>query len=109
MASKTDPLFKSRHELKEAIENLRPLLREIANTFVVHTEAEIVALSEAVRDLPNPEGDAKAARRQEQLVSEMQALIAGIKVKPEKGRFKDLRRLRDLLDTLNQLLQPFSK
>lgn len=109
MAAQTNPLPKPREELKAAIESLRPLLREITKAFVVDTEAEIVALGEAVRDLPNPEGNDKAAQRQEKLAGEMQALIAELKVKPEKGRFKDLRRLRDLLKELNNLAQQFSK
>jgi hypothetical protein len=109
MTTNANPLLKSRNELKEAIENLRPLLREITKAFAVQTEAEIVALSEAIRDLPNPEPDSKAAGRQEKLLGEMQALIAGLKVKPEKGRFKDLRRLGDLLKELNSLAQQFSK
>ncbi len=109
MALKTNPLLKPRSELKNGIENLRPLLREIANAFVVQAEAEIVTLSEAVRDLPNPETDSKAAQRQEKLLDEMQDLIAGIKVKPEKGRQKDLRRVRDVLDELNKLVQNFAK
>ncbi len=109
MALKTNPLLKPRSELKNGIENLRPLLREIANAFVVQAEAEIVALSEAVRDLPSPESDAKAAQRQEKLLDEMQDLIAGLKVKPEKGRLKDLRRVRDVLDELDKLVQKFAK
>jgi hypothetical protein len=109
MAAKTNPLLKSRNELKDGIENLRTLVREITNAFVVHTEAEIVALSEAVRDLPNPESDSKPAHRQEKLLEEMQQLVAGLKVKPEKGRLKDLRRVREVLDELNGLVQHFSK
>ncbi len=109
MALKTNPLLKPRSELKAGIDSLRPLLREIANAFVVQAEAEIVALSEAVRDLPNPETDSKAAQRQEKLLDEMQDLIAGLKVKSEKGRLKDLRRVRDVLDELNKLVQNFAK
>jgi hypothetical protein len=109
MALKTNPLLKPRSELKSGIDNLRPLVREIANAFVVQAEAEIVALSEAVRDLPNPESDSKAAQRQEKLLDEMQDFVAGLKVKPEKGRLKDLRRVRDVLDELNKLVQNFAK
>jgi hypothetical protein len=109
MSAQADTLMASRQELKGAIENLRPLLREIANAFVVRAEADLAALDEAVRDLPNPEGDAKAAQRQEKLLDKMQALVAGLKVQPEKGRFKDLRRLRDLLKELNGLVQQFGK
>lgn len=109
MATKTNPLLKSRGELKDGIENLRTLVREIANAFVVHVEAEIVALGEAVRDLPNPEGGAKAVRQQEKFLEEMQKLVAELKIKPEKGRLKDLRRVRDLLDELNALVQQFTK
>jgi hypothetical protein len=109
MAPKINPLLKSRNELKDGIENLRTLLRESTNAFVVHTEAEIVALSEAVRDLPKPEDDSKPAHRQEKLMEEMQALVAELNIKPEKGRLKDLRRLQDLLDELNKLLQQFNK
>ncbi len=109
MAAKQNPLLKARNELKDGIENLRTLVREITNAFVVHTEAEIVALSEAVRDLPNPESDSKLAQRQEKFLEEMQKIVAGLKVKPEKGRLKDLRRVRDVLDELNSLAQHFAK
>lgn len=109
MAAKPNPLLKSRHELKDAVENLRRLVREITNAFVVHIEADIVALGEAVRDLPNPESDSKAAHRQEKLLEEMQKLVAGVKVKPEKGRLKDLRCVRDVLNELNGLVQQFTK
>lgn len=109
MALKTNPLLKPRSELKSGIDNLRPLLREIANAFVVQAEAEIVTLSEAVSNLSNPESDSKAAQRQEKLLDEMQDLIVGIKVKPEKGRLKDLRRVRDVLDELNKLVQDLAK
>jgi hypothetical protein len=109
MAAKTNLLLKSRTELKDSIENLRTLVREITNAFVAHAEAAIAALSEAVRDLPNPESDAKAANKQEKLLAEMQKLIADLKVKPEKGRLKDLRRVRDVLDELNSLVRHSSK
>jgi hypothetical protein len=109
MALKTNPLLKPRSELKSGIDNLRPLVREIADAFVVQAEAAIVALSDAVRDLPNPESNSKAAERQEKLLDEMQDLVAGLKVKPEKGRLKDLRRVRDVLDELDKLLQSFAK
>jgi len=109
MAPKINPLLKSRNELKDGIENLRPIVREITNAFVVQIEAEMVALSEAVRDLPKPENDSKAAHRQEKLFEEMQKIVADLSVKPEKGRLKDLRRVRDLLDELNSLVQQFTK
>lgn len=109
MALKTNPLLKPRSDLKSGVENLGPLVREIANAFMVKAEAEIVALSAAVSNLPNPESDSKAAQRQEKLLDEMQDLVAGLKVKPEKGRLKDLRRVRDVLDELNKLVQKFTK
>jgi len=109
MAGKSDSLLNARSELKDGIENLRKLVREITNAFVVHAEAEIAAVSGAVRDLTNPESGSKAARRQQKLVDEMQKLVAGLKVKPEKGRLKDLRRVRDVLDELNGLAQRFAK
>jgi hypothetical protein len=109
MALKTNLLLKPRSELKSGIDNLRPLVREIANAFVARVEAEIVALGEAVNNLPNPESDSKAAQRQEKLLDEMQDLVVGLKVKPEKGRLKDLRRVRDVLDELDKLVQKFTK
>jgi len=109
MAPKINPLQKSRNELKDGVENLRPLVREITTAFVVQIEAEIVALSEALRDLPKPESDSKAAHRQEKLFEDMQKLVADLSVKPEKGRVKDLRRVRDVLDELNSLVQQFTK
>lgn len=109
MALKINPLLKSRTELKDGVENLRTLMREITNAFIVRAEAEVVALSEVVRDLPNPESDSKAAHKQEKLLEEMQKCVADLKVKPEKGRLKDLRRVRDTLDELNSLVQQFNK
>jgi hypothetical protein len=109
MAAKSDSLLNARNELKDGIENLRKLLREISNAFVAHAEAEIATVSGAVRDLPNLQGGSKAARRQEKLVNEMQKLVGGLKVKPEKGRLKDLRRVRDVLDELSGLAQRFAK
>jgi hypothetical protein len=105
MAPTTDQLLTTRKEAKEAIENLRPLLRQISNAFIAQIDSEIVALSEAVRNLSNPEADPKVARRQEKILNEMQQFISELKLKPEKGRFKDLRRLRDVIDELNNLVQ----
>ncbi|MDZ7362615.1 MAG: hypothetical protein ONB46_18105 [candidate division KSB1 bacterium] len=84
-------------------------MQEISNAFVAQAEAEIAAVSGAVHDLPNPAGGSKAARRQEKLVNEMQKLLGDLKVKPEKGRLKDLRRVRDVLDELSGLAQRFAK
>lgn len=109
MALKTNPLLKPRTEVKDGIENLRTLVREITNAFVVRAEAEIVALSEAVRDLPNVETDSKPGHKQEKLIEEMQKLLTDLKVKPEKGRLKDLRRVRDVLDELKSLVQHATK
>lgn len=109
MALKTNPLLKPRSELKNGIENLKPLVREITNAITVRAETAIVTLSEAVSNLSNPETDSKAAQRQEKLLDEMQDIVAGLKVKPEKGRLKDLRRVRDVLDELNKLVQDLAK
>jgi len=94
----------SREELKVGIENLRLLLREITNAFIARAETEIAALSETVRDLPEPDGKVKAACRQAKLLRKMQARLAGLKVKSEKGRPKDFRRMRNLLGELDRLL-----
>ncbi|GEM_PF-2798952 len=109
MAAKSDSLLNARNELKDGIENLRKQAREISNAFAAHAEAEIAAVSGAVRDLPNPESGSKAARRQQKLVNQMLKLVGGLKVKPEKGRLKDLRRVRDVLDELSGLAQRFAK
>jgi len=110
MAIKMNHLLKPRHEVKDRLDGLRALLRETTNAIVVQTEAEIVALSEAVKALPNPDHkETKAVHRQEKLLDEMQALFAGFKIKPEKGRLKDLRRIRDLLSELNKLVSQFDK
>jgi hypothetical protein len=109
MALKINPLLKPHNELKDGIENLRPLVREIAEAFVAQTEAGIAALLAALDKMPETESGSKAARRQEKLLDEMQARVAGLKVKPGKARLKDFRRVRDLLDELNQLAPQFNK
>jgi len=49
------------------------------------------------------EGDAKEENRQRRTLEEISKLLASLKIKPEKGRLRDIRRLHALVDDLHKL------
>jgi hypothetical protein len=90
-------------QLRQGIRRLRSLLREITQAYLVRREAEIAALVAWIDDFkPDEKGD-KDEPRQRRLLQEISTILGSLKVKPEKGRLKDIKRLHDLVDELHQL------
>lgn len=95
----------TRQQVKQEIRRLRSLLREIIQAYVVRREADIAALVSWLDEFRAVESDAKDEQRERQLLEEITKLVGSLKLKPEKGRLKDIRQVHDLVDDLHKLRQ----
>lgn len=87
-----------RHELVAELRSLREQVREIAEGYILRKEGEIEALLEYL--LRMSPGRLKAVTRH------WMAEAKGLKLKPAKGRIKDLKKIDCLLhDLLNQVIE----
>jgi hypothetical protein len=84
--------------LEAELAGLRSVLRDVGGTFMANLEAEIVQLGSSVAEL---EKGLKDDRRIRQMISE----IRDLRVKPGKGRLKDLKRIDTLVDRLEAILR----
>ena len=91
-------------QVKQEIRRLRSLLREILQAYQVRREAEIAALGSWLDELKTGD-DGKEEQRQRRTIDEIASLLASLKMKPEKGRLKDIRRLHELIDEIHALRQ----
>jgi len=85
-------------ELTFEIEHLRSLACQIAARYLEGLESEIVQIREAVM---SSRGNPGRFGRLETMLHAFE----GLKVKPDKGRRKDLQRISDLVELLNRLAQ----
>jgi len=94
----------ARLHVKQEIRRLRSLLKEITQAYLVRREAEIAALGSWMDDLKLSEDDAKKdEQRLKHILEEITKLLSSLKIKPEKGRLRDIRRLHTLVDDLHKL------
>jgi hypothetical protein len=82
----------TREELEREFKHLRVLVREIGENFILRQEGEIETAISNLEGLPPGKLRAMAPP----LIEELRKL----KVKPAKGRFKDLKELNRLIDEL---------
>ena len=85
------------------LRHLRGLVRDIFKNCEAKVEAQIEqATADLLRALPEAPG-AAGMRRRESLMKGAQRLIAGLRVKPEKGRYRDIKRIHNIADALTEL------
>ncbi len=89
--------------LAAEVERARLLVREVGEAVLARLEGRAAVLHQALTGEGLPE--APALPRAERLRHLRQA-AAGLKVKPAKGRVKDLARLEALFDALEEVLSP---
>jgi len=89
---------------KQEIRRLRSLLKEITQAYLVRREGEIAALVSWMDELKlGADDDKKDEQRQKRILEEITRLLSSLKIKPEKGRLRDIRRLHNLVDDLHKL------
>lgn len=85
------------------VERARVLVREVGEAVLARLEGRAAALHQALTGEGLPE--APSLPRAERL-RRLRQVAAGLKVKPAKGRVKDLARLEALFDALEEILSP---
>lgn len=94
----------ARLQVKQEIRRLRSLLKEITQAYLVRREGEIAALVSWMDELKLGEDDAKKdEQRLKRILQEVSSRLSSLKIKPEKGRLRDIRRLHVLVDELHKL------
>ncbi len=102
--SSTPGAESARQQVKQEVRRLRSLLKEITQAYLVRREGEIAALVSWMDDLKLSEDDAKKdEQRLKRILEETSKLLSSLKIKPEKGRLRDIRRLHTLVDELHKL------
>ncbi len=89
----------------EELLKLRPVLREIGTTLLDRLEGELAGLALSLDGGEGLAGETPTLPRPI-VLSKMLADIQTLKVKPGKGRVKDLRRLEALLEILSARIPP---
>lgn len=84
-------------ELTAELQQLRPLIREVGEQFLLRREGEVEALLSLLPSLP--------PARLKRLGPEWLKEVRGLKVKPQKGRLKDLKGIVRLLADLSEQMQ----
>jgi hypothetical protein len=91
-------------EVSQELLKLRPLLRDVGSALLDRLDGELVGLASSLGG-ESLHGNAPALP-ETAVLSEMLTDIQALKVKPKKGRLKDLRRLEALLEALSARIPP---
>ncbi|HPG39694.1 MAG TPA: hypothetical protein PLP19_13095 [bacterium] len=91
-----------RKELLDEIGALRSQFREILNRYQANVEAEMVWCINSLSST-DPEELPKAAKDKHELTQMLNELHS-IKIKPQKGRLKDIRKIDKLITALSEKL-----
>lgn len=86
-----------RQEVLNEIGNLRVVSRDIISRFQSNLEAKIVW---CINSLSNSEEDRPEAARDKEQLTLMLQVLEEIKLKPKKGRMKDIRRITEAVNLL---------
>lgn len=91
---------RTRHagRLQAALLSLRGTLKEVQEHYSVRTNGLLVQMLQIVD--PSEGGKDRPALPSRKTIDQMLEMIAALKVKPKKGRGKDLLRLQDLMEAL---------
>ncbi len=89
----------------EELLKLRPVLKEIGTTLLDRLEGELAGLALSLDGGEGLAGETPTLPRSA-VLSKMLADIQALKVKPRKGRVKDLRRLEALMESLTARIPP---
>jgi len=104
---KVQPLEK---ELAIELEHLRLLFREVLAAYSNRVEGRIVHVIEALQDVPDLKLKPSKSKRPtvDPIMRDVQAMLHSLhslKVKPDKGRRKDLRHIEEALSSFLSLIE----
>lgn len=79
------------------LNRLRSMFREIVENYAAKIEGEIAQVCEEVRELDGEDS--------EEAIQAVCACLGRLKVKPEKGRLRDLKRMHELVKEMRSLAE----
>lgn len=88
---------------REELDHLRRILRETVDVFASRLEGEIVRLRETIS-----EEEGQRRRPSSSQLSDMRdvtGLLRSLRIKPEKGRRRDLKKLESAVEDVQQILE----
>jgi hypothetical protein len=88
---KDDLMGDMRRELKALLSGFE----QIVERYTINTKAQI---DEVIRALDGKNTDARVPGKKD--ITRMVSLLQKLKIKPEKGRFKDLRKIKETMDDI---------
>ena len=88
----------SRKAMDIELNRLRSLFREIVENYATKVEGEIAQLQEVMQENGQKSGQTEA-------IQAMLTSLRQLKVKPEKGRGKDLKRIHGLVQEMRRLTE----
>jgi len=101
-SSKADPVAIARRQLVHELTSLRGQLKSISARYQSNLEAKMVACNN-VLSAGQEDGLPEQAKSRRKLQAMIKA-VQGIKLKPQKGRLKDLRRIDTLVAEIAEQL-----
>jgi len=81
------------------LKRLRSLIEEITSAYLIKRQAQIESFISAISENES----AKEERLKD--IRKMQKGLRSLKVKPEKGRYKDLKRVENLIVNLQRIVE----
>src|SRR3954467_5517317 len=91
-----------RKELLAQLQHLRTEAKEISRLYVANLQRDIVQLIDFLSEFENAPGDRKSTSANLRF-AQMKEALEGIRLKPEKGRRKDLRRIEEVVRSLRKI------
>lgn len=85
--------------VKMELKRLRSLLEEITSAYLIKRQAQIESLISALSE------NESVKKERLQALRRIQGVLRGLKVKPEKGRYKDIKRVEDLIVNLQRIVE----
>jgi hypothetical protein len=89
-------------DLVRELKALRSLVDEVVNHYGLNVKARIDEVLHVIESGGGPEGSRK--REDPETLGKLVLKARRVKVKPQKGRAKDLKRIQDLVDGLCETL-----
>lgn len=85
------------------LRHLRALTRDVFRTCAAKLEAQIEQAANTLLHGMTETHGAASQRKRESLLKGARQLLAALRIKPEKGRYRDIKRLHILVDELTEL------
>ncbi len=89
-------------EMTSRLSYLRQAARESGHNYVINLEHDLIRLAEAVREMFRSKSG--PGKRELERLEKALALADDVKLKPAKGRRKDLRRIEGAVASMEKLL-----